>query len=110
VRVDRVVIAPAVSPARDVAGVGEFDDDPVRGPFGDADALADVAQANARITSDADQYLGVVGQKRPTRSRALRHRREHSISRLCFHAIIIMYPREGFSDPLPSHREVLDGL
>jgi hypothetical protein len=34
----------------------------MRGPFGDPDTLADVAQANARITSDAHQHLGVVGQ------------------------------------------------
>src|ERR1700729_893200 len=79
----------------------------MRGPFGDPDALADVPQANARVTGDADQHLGVVSEKRPTRCRArvlvLSHRYEHSISRLIFHAILVRYSRE---DPkIPSHHE-----
>jgi hypothetical protein len=54
------VVAPAGALARDVAGVRELGDDPMGGPFGDPDALADVAKASARITSDADQPLSVL--------------------------------------------------
>jgi len=65
VGLDGVVVAAPVAPARDVAGVGELDDDPVRGAFGDPDRLADLPQADARVMRDAQQYLGVVGEKRP---------------------------------------------
>ena len=103
VGVDRVVVAAAVSVACDVTGVGELGDDSMRGPFGDPDALADVAQANAGVTGDADQHLGVVGEKCPTRCRVrvLSHLSEHIISRLIFHAMIVRHLRE---DPkIPSH-------
>jgi hypothetical protein len=75
--VDGVVVAAAVSPARDVAGVGEVGDDPMRGPFRDPDALADVAKTDAGVSGDAHQHLGVVGQKRPARSRVLGHASYH---------------------------------
>ena len=63
--VDCVVVAASVSLARDVAGVGELDHDPVRGALGDPDPLADVAQADARVACDAHQHLSVIGQERP---------------------------------------------
>src|SRR5512132_4334164 len=51
VRVDRVVIAPPVSLAGDVVGVGELDNDPVRGTLGDSDTLTDIAQADPGVVS-----------------------------------------------------------
>jgi hypothetical protein len=65
--VDRVLVAAPISLARDVPGGGELDDDAMRGTLGDPDPFTDLAQSNAWIVSDADQYLGVVGQERPTR-------------------------------------------
>ena len=104
VGVDRVVVAAPVALARDVAGVGELGDDPMRGPLGDTDALADVAQANSGVTGDADQHLGVVGQKRPTRCRVLSHPHEHNISRLRFHAMVVIYSREDRRSPRATRR------
>jgi hypothetical protein len=67
------VVAAAVAPARDVAGGGELDDDPVRGAFCDPDRLADLAQADAWVVRDAEQHLGMVGEKRPCRGSISRH-------------------------------------
>jgi hypothetical protein len=74
VGLDRVVIAATVAPARDVAGGCQLGHDPVSGPFGDPDRVADLAQADARVMRDAEQHLGVVGQKRPAWRFRLRHR------------------------------------
>ena len=74
VRVDRVAVAAPVALARDVAGVGELDHDPVRGALGDPDTLADLAQPDAWITSNAHKHLRVVGQERPTACGGLGHR------------------------------------
>jgi hypothetical protein len=65
VGLDRVVVAAAVAPARDVAGGDQLGDDPVCSAFGDPDRLADLAQAHAGVMRDAEQHLGVVGEKRP---------------------------------------------
>jgi hypothetical protein len=73
VGLDRVVVAAAVAGTRDVAGGGELDHDPVRGAFCDPDRLADLAQADARVMRDAEQHLGVVGEKRPCRGSVSRH-------------------------------------
>jgi hypothetical protein len=43
VGLDRVLVAAAASLPRDVAGVREVGDDPVRGAFGDPDGVADLA-------------------------------------------------------------------
>jgi hypothetical protein len=73
VGLDRVLVAAAVALAGDVAGGGELADDAVGGAFGDPDRLADVAQADARVVGDAEQHLGVVGQKRPSGPTVSRH-------------------------------------
>ncbi len=61
VDVDRVVVAPPVSLTGDVAGGSQLRDDAVSGPFGNAETLADVAQADARIVRDANENPGMVG-------------------------------------------------
>ena len=65
VPIDRVLVAAPISPARDVPGGGELDDDSMRGTLGYPDPFTDLAQANAGIAGGADQDPGVVGQKRP---------------------------------------------
>ncbi len=62
---DLVVVAAAIALTRDVAGGDEIADDAVRGSFGDPDPFADLAQAGALVIHDAEQYLSVVGEKRP---------------------------------------------
>jgi hypothetical protein len=37
----------------------------VRGAFGDADLIADVAQADARVMRDGEQHLGVIAEECP---------------------------------------------
>jgi hypothetical protein len=74
VGLDRVVVAAAVALARDVVGGGELGDDAVRGAFGDPDRLADLAQADAGVVRDAEQHLGVVGEKRPAGRSVPMHR------------------------------------
>src|SRR2546429_9480493 len=73
VGLDRVVVAAAVALARDVPGGGEVADDAMGGALGDPDRLADLAQADAGILGDAQQDLGVVGEKRPRRRTVPRH-------------------------------------
>src|SRR6185312_6173640 len=63
---DDGVVAAAPAPlARQVTGLDELVDDAVRGALGDPDALADVAQATARVVRDAEEYLRVVAEERP---------------------------------------------
>ena len=73
VGVDRVLVATPVPFSRDVSGVGQLDDDPVRGALGDPHPVTDLTQANAGIIGDADQHLGVVGQERPARCSVIAH-------------------------------------
>jgi hypothetical protein len=63
VAVDRVVVAAALAPARQVAGVGELADDAVSCTFRDPDSLADVAQPNARVVRDAQEHEGVIAEE-----------------------------------------------
>ncbi len=63
--VDCVVVAPAVSLARYLAGDGKLGDDAMCGAFGDPDAVAEVTQATTGIVGDMDQDLGVIGQEAP---------------------------------------------
>lgn len=65
VGVDEVAVASTGAVARYVAGVGQLGDDAVGGSFGDADALADVAQSHTRLFGDADEDLGVISEEGP---------------------------------------------
>ena len=71
--VDRVVVAAPVPLAVDVPGGGQLRDDPMRRAFGDPNALADLAQANAGIAGYAYQDSGVVGQERPAGCHMIGH-------------------------------------
>jgi hypothetical protein len=51
------MVAPAAALAREVAVADELADDAVRRALGDPQALADVAQADARVVGDAQQDL-----------------------------------------------------
>src|SRR4051812_35706789 len=73
VRLDRVVVASASSSTRDIARLLELSDDPMRRSFGDPDALPDLAQADARIVRDAQEHLGMVGEKSPFGQVCVRH-------------------------------------
>jgi len=68
----------------DVAGISQFADDAMSRTFGDPDRVADVSQADGRVTRDAEQHLRVVGQERPRWRSVLQHRREISVSRHLF--------------------------
>jgi hypothetical protein len=65
VEADFVDIVAAAFGELDVAGLDEVVDDAVSGAFADADLSGDLGQANFGILGDADQNVGVVGQKRP---------------------------------------------
>src|SRR3954468_11415330 len=80
-RLDRVVVAAAAALAREVARGGQLDDDAVHGSLGEADGVAYVPQPDTGIARDARQHLGVVGQERPGRVRALGHEHKNRISR-----------------------------
>jgi hypothetical protein len=73
VLVDRVVIAPPVSLTGDVTGGSQLRGDAVSGPFGNAETLADVAQADGRIVRDANENPGMVGQESPIGRGPLAH-------------------------------------
>jgi hypothetical protein len=62
---DRVVGAAADARTRDIAGSREPDDDSVHGTLGDPNAIADLAQPDARVLGNAEQHSRVGGQKRP---------------------------------------------
>lgn len=73
VGVDRVPVATPVPFSRDVPRGGQLDDDPMRSPLGDPHPVTNLSQANAGVVGDADQHLGVIGQKRPARCSVVRH-------------------------------------
>ena len=50
-----------------IARLDEVVDDAVDGAFADADFAGDLGEAYLRVLSEADQDVGVVGQKRPLR-------------------------------------------
>ena len=64
-RYDLVLVAPALSLTQHIALLDQLGEDPVSGALGDPHRSGDVAQANPRIMSDADQDMSVVGQKVP---------------------------------------------
>ena len=64
---NRIAVAPAVALAGDIARVSQLADDAVRGALGDTHLVADLAQPDAGILGDADQYPCVIGQKTPAR-------------------------------------------
>ena len=68
-RHDLVAIAPAVPFAQHVALLNQLGQDPVGGTLRDANRCGNVAQADARVMSDADEDVGVVGQKVPAPGR-----------------------------------------
>jgi hypothetical protein len=69
VDLDRVVVATSDASARDVSGAAEFADDSVCGAFGDLDRLADLAETQAGVVSDADEDWGMVGEESPAYGR-----------------------------------------
>lgn len=67
VKADLIDVVAAVAGAQDVAGVDEVLHDAVHGTFANADESGDFGQADFAVLGDADQYVGVVRQKRPRR-------------------------------------------
>ena len=68
-RHDLVAVSSALSLAQHVALLNQLGQDPVGGTLRDADRCGNVAQADARVMSDADEDVGVVGQKVPAPGR-----------------------------------------
>jgi hypothetical protein len=52
----------------------ELPNNPLGGPFGDADPVREIPQPQVGITSERKQNVGVVGKKRPGKGVILRHR------------------------------------
>ena len=69
-RHDLVAVASALPFAQHVALFDQLGQDPVGGALRDPNRCGDVAQADARVMSDADEDMGVVGQKVPAPGRA----------------------------------------
>jgi hypothetical protein len=65
VGVKLIAVSSPVAVAVKIAGVNEVGDDPLGGALGDPDACGDVTKPNAGVTGNADQHVGVVGEKRP---------------------------------------------
>jgi len=63
VEADLVDVVAAVLGQVDVASLDKVMDDAVDGAFADADVAGDLSEANLGVLSDADQDVGVVGQK-----------------------------------------------
>lgn len=60
-----VAVAAADLRAIDVSGLDEVGDDSLRRSLGDPDGRGDVSDSRFPVASDAEQYLGVVGEERP---------------------------------------------
>ena len=67
-----VAIASAVPFAQHVSLLDQLGQDPVGGALGDPNRCGNVAQADARVMSDAGEDMGVVGQKVPAPGRGRR--------------------------------------
>jgi hypothetical protein len=65
VQVDRVAVATPDFGALDVFVGDQVGEDPLRGSFGDADLLGDVACPDLRVARDAEQHVRVVGEESP---------------------------------------------
>jgi hypothetical protein len=61
-----VVVSSSLALAVDVATLDEVAEDALGGAFGDAHAFGDVAEAEVGRLGEAEQYLGVVGEERPS--------------------------------------------
>ncbi len=64
--VNHVVVSPADPLPRHVSRVDEFVDDPLRRPFGNTDQIGEVAQPHVLVALDAEQDVGMVGEKGPS--------------------------------------------
>ena len=64
-RLDRVVVPPAMSLSQHVALLDQLGQDPVGGALGDAYRCSDVAQSDTRVLRDRQEDMGVVCQKVP---------------------------------------------
>lgn len=71
-RHDSITVSPAGPLALHVALVYELGEDPMSGALGDAYRSGDVAQADSRVMSHAQEDMGVVGQKAPAGVRGWR--------------------------------------
>ena len=65
--VEAVAVAAPLPRALEVPGFDEVGDDALSGALGDPHTLSDVAMADTRVARNAEQHMGVVGQKRPVR-------------------------------------------
>jgi hypothetical protein len=65
VSINRVVVAPADLLALDKACLDKVGDDSLGGTFSDSDPLCYVTQTHVSVTSDAEEYLGVVRDEPP---------------------------------------------
>ena len=65
VGVDSVVVPSSVPRTGQISGFTEFGDDPLNGPFRDSYAGGDVPGPNRRVLVNADEDMGVVGEKGP---------------------------------------------
>ncbi len=63
--IERVRVASAVARAFEVAGFDQVGHDALGRALGDPDGVGDIADANARIPGDAQQYMRVISQERP---------------------------------------------
>ena len=74
----------------DISGLFQIRDDALNGPFGDPDATGHVAHHNLGIGGDAEQYVRMIGEKRPPdvlnrRSQLLHFSNHFDIMRQLFH-------------------------
>ena len=67
IRVQLVMIASSHAPARGVASFLEIGDDALHGPLGDPNWGCDFTQPDPRLLRGANQYVGVIAQKRPVK-------------------------------------------
>lgn len=63
--VDGVAVAASLAGCLDVAGLDEVGEDALGCAFGDADVLGDVAESDVGGVGEAEEDLGVVGEKGP---------------------------------------------
>ena len=68
---DRVIVAPALALAGQVASVDEIRHDGLGRPLGDPHLGGDVSSADRRVSIDAHEHVGVVAQEGPLTSTAL---------------------------------------
>ena len=60
-----ILVVPADTCTRDIAGVVEVTDETLSCAFGDANDLRDFARGARRLASDVHQYTRLIGQKQP---------------------------------------------